>query len=182
MLRRPLALFVAALFLGAPASAEIYRWTDESGKEHFTTNLNQVPPQYRPGARDTAVQQKTKPVVVESDHPMQPTRSRFPAAKTPPRRPQGRQQVPSREVQMGSHECSRAQAKARSLQRSIDSAERQVESYEDAANDTALSDRSRRRYEVRLENAEGRLERAEEQLQDYVQSKRRAGLPFGCLR
>jgi clan AA aspartic protease (TIGR02281 family) len=47
---RVVTLFVA---LGAwaiaadPARAEVYRWTDEAGRLHFASDLNQVPPKYR---------------------------------------------------------------------------------------------------------------------------------------
>ncbi len=36
------------------AQAEIYRWTDEQGRVHFTEDLNQVPPSKRPGAKREA--------------------------------------------------------------------------------------------------------------------------------
>ena len=36
------------------AQAEIYRWTDEQGRVHFTEDLNQVPPSKRPGAKQEA--------------------------------------------------------------------------------------------------------------------------------
>lgn len=41
----PLSLF--ALALAAPAGAEIYRWVDAEGREHFTTNRSQVPAAHR---------------------------------------------------------------------------------------------------------------------------------------
>ena len=56
-MRRIVAVAVAACFVASgwePASAEIYRWTDPNGREHFTTDLSRVPPQYRPRARRTA--------------------------------------------------------------------------------------------------------------------------------
>ena len=44
--------FLLVLSAGGPrgASAEIYRWTDSRGREHFTTNLGQVPAEYRGAA------------------------------------------------------------------------------------------------------------------------------------
>lgn len=48
-----LAFFVA-LFLASDATPEIYRWTDDSGVEHFTQNLAEVPARHRPSARDAA--------------------------------------------------------------------------------------------------------------------------------
>lgn len=49
---RSLVLAIAAgLWLasavGSPARAELYRWTDENGTEHFTSDPGQVPVRYR---------------------------------------------------------------------------------------------------------------------------------------
>jgi len=45
----------AALFWALPAaSADIYRWTDESGNLHFTERFDKVPPEHRDAARDRA--------------------------------------------------------------------------------------------------------------------------------
>ncbi len=41
------ALVLAALGLPVVADAEIYRWVDRNGKEHFTTDLRQVPASQR---------------------------------------------------------------------------------------------------------------------------------------
>jgi clan AA aspartic protease (TIGR02281 family) len=38
----------------APASAEIYRWTDAAGRVHFTEDLSRVPPDQRGAARERA--------------------------------------------------------------------------------------------------------------------------------
>jgi clan AA aspartic protease (TIGR02281 family) len=43
---------LAALLLAVPAGGgEIYRWTDEQGRTHFTQDLSQVPPKHRSRAR-----------------------------------------------------------------------------------------------------------------------------------
>jgi hypothetical protein len=42
-----LSLLAALLALALPAGAEIYRWVDAQGREHFTTNKSQVPAAYR---------------------------------------------------------------------------------------------------------------------------------------
>jgi hypothetical protein len=41
------AVFVAALTCAGAAGAQVYRWTDENGRLHFTSDLNQVPLRYR---------------------------------------------------------------------------------------------------------------------------------------
>lgn len=50
---RPLALAAALALFGpaAPASAEVYRWTDAEGRVHFTQDLQSVPPGKRAEAR-----------------------------------------------------------------------------------------------------------------------------------
>jgi len=48
------AVALCALLGAADAAAEIYRWTDAQGRLHFTESLDQVPPQYREGARRNA--------------------------------------------------------------------------------------------------------------------------------
>ena len=54
-LRRMLfALGTLALLLAPPTRAEIYRWTDSAGREHFTQDLNQVPARHREAARRAA--------------------------------------------------------------------------------------------------------------------------------
>src|SRR5688572_5065831 len=45
-------LALGSLLSGAftPASAQIYRWTDERGEVRFSQGINSVPPQFRGGA------------------------------------------------------------------------------------------------------------------------------------
>ena len=47
-----------SLFLSLPASADIYRWEDESGVIHFTDDLSDIPAKYRKKSREI---QKTPP-------------------------------------------------------------------------------------------------------------------------
>lgn len=47
-------LALSILLLAAPSAAEIYRWTDDSGRVHFTQDLGQVPPRYRKQAETGA--------------------------------------------------------------------------------------------------------------------------------
>jgi clan AA aspartic protease (TIGR02281 family) len=51
LVRSLCAAVLCALLGAADAAAEIYRWTDAQGRLHFTESLDQVPPQYREGAR-----------------------------------------------------------------------------------------------------------------------------------
>ncbi len=54
---RAIAIGLMAALLGAPAAAEVYRWRDADGREHFTTELHRVPARYR----DQAEQEASRP-------------------------------------------------------------------------------------------------------------------------
>ncbi len=56
----PLLLF-AALCVSSVAGAEIYRWVDERGREHYTESLHQVPPAYREQAQHNSGETRGKP-------------------------------------------------------------------------------------------------------------------------
>ena len=52
---RVAALIVVTLLAGvAPASAQLYRWTDGDGVPHYTNSLESVPPAHRLSARELA--------------------------------------------------------------------------------------------------------------------------------
>jgi clan AA aspartic protease (TIGR02281 family) len=54
---RGVAVFVwifASSLLAFAASSEIYQWTDEQGRAHFTQNLDEVPRKHRPRAESSA--------------------------------------------------------------------------------------------------------------------------------
>jgi clan AA aspartic protease (TIGR02281 family) len=46
-MRRALLVCALLFLLLAPVHAKIYKWTDRSGKVHFTDNMAAVPPEYR---------------------------------------------------------------------------------------------------------------------------------------
>lgn len=54
-LPRPMLLAAVAtsvVLLTSPATAQLYRWTDDAGTVHYTTDLASIPPAYRDRARD----------------------------------------------------------------------------------------------------------------------------------
>ena len=51
----PLSLLLAFVAV-APARGEIYRWRDAAGREHFTTELGQVPARHRAAAKTRQAQ------------------------------------------------------------------------------------------------------------------------------
>ena len=53
-MQRMAVLLALLLWSGAPAGAEVYRWTDAEGRVHFTQDLTQVPPAERKRAEGAA--------------------------------------------------------------------------------------------------------------------------------
>ena len=51
-LRAGLAALAALVALVSPAWAQLYRWTDDAGTVHYTTDLATIPPAHRDRARD----------------------------------------------------------------------------------------------------------------------------------
>ena len=75
---RRLPILIAALLLCLlvdPALAEIYKWTDEAGRVHFTQDLSQVPARHRRQAGEQAAKRSTSRSPVQS-YSSQPPASR----------------------------------------------------------------------------------------------------------
>jgi hypothetical protein len=90
--------------------------------------------------------------------------------------------APSRTSEPSASACEGARSVVLYKQSVIENFEREIERLEDRATDIDRSQRSRESSEEALEAAQARLERAEDDLADYIQSQRRRGIPFGCLR
>ncbi|MCH7869028.1 MAG: TIGR02281 family clan AA aspartic protease [Myxococcales bacterium] len=67
-------LLVGILFFCVSASAEIYRWIDESGRMHFTQDLGQVPLRYRTLSKAAAEAPKGRSPVQHYTPPKLPAR------------------------------------------------------------------------------------------------------------
>jgi clan AA aspartic protease (TIGR02281 family) len=50
---------MVVLFMAGISGAEIYKWKDDSGRLHFSQDLNQVPPQYRSQAKGDVIEEGT---------------------------------------------------------------------------------------------------------------------------
>lgn len=87
MPRLLLTLLASVLLLlgGAAALAEIYRYTDAQGREHFTTDLGQVPPSQRDAAQAAAA---GRPTLIRRGAP-------GPAPRYHPQPPASRQWAPA---------------------------------------------------------------------------------------
>ena len=75
---RRLPILVTALLLCLlvdPALAEIYQWTDQTGRVHFTQDLSKIPARYRRQAGEQAAKRSTSKSPVQS-YSSQPPASR----------------------------------------------------------------------------------------------------------
>jgi clan AA aspartic protease (TIGR02281 family) len=71
-----IGLVLALLLFGAQAGAEIYRWTDSSGRMHFTQDLNQVPPEHRVAAEEGSKTPSTARIQTYKSSPASPSVTR----------------------------------------------------------------------------------------------------------
>jgi hypothetical protein len=180
MAARRLALLLAtaslALVVAAPASAEIYRWTDDAGREHFTMDLHRVPPKHRGEAERKAALEKAR---VDSEP------SRMNTMETPDNARVKRWTRPrySRTpASAGEPSCSAAdRSKAQQLRRQVETWEKKLELQEDLES-RLVRTKDRLRAENRVERYEIHLESAQQALEDFEDRMRRKGVPPGCYR
>ena len=175
-----LALLAACLFLAAPAAAEIYRWTDEKGQEHFTMELHRVPAQYRGQAKKNQILEKAK---ADPDPAPINTMTTNDAAKTrralSPRYSRGRHSAPA--ASASSRCASWQRSKAQKLEDKIRRYEQKVELYENQERKLVrLEDRLR--AENNVERYELLLEQAEDEYERFRSDMRQRGVEPGCLR
>jgi len=62
----PLLALLALCLLALPTAAEIYKWTDENGRVHFTQDLSQVPARHRRQAGEQAARRSSSRTPVQS--------------------------------------------------------------------------------------------------------------------
>ena len=79
-------MLAIATFLAPSASADIYRWEDESGVIHFTDDLSAIPAKYRGKTREI---QKTPPAAGQPSHSTMGGPSSPPGPSFSPRSPNG---------------------------------------------------------------------------------------------
>ncbi len=182
-----LAVLLLALAFPAGTGAEIYRWTDDRGGEHFTTELNQIPRSKREaakaaaGSRPTVNRAETRPAPVRrSSSPPRARRARTAPAVAAGERIGGRSEEQWRE-------------EAGTLATEIEILEKRVDEMEERGDDhMPLSARrnnaSRRRYSEyrgrywQWERASKALAHARAKLDRFEERGRRLGVPPGWLR
>jgi len=177
----PLLLAAAgfALALAGPASAEIYRWTDESGQEHFTMDLNQVPPKHRGAAQRRAELDELR----VDDEPSKVNTMETPdnaRVKRWTRRSYSRSPAPA--AASGDVACSSSdRQQAQQLQRNVETWQRKVELQEQLERRLVRTE-DRLHAENRVERYEVYLETAQQALEDFEDRMRQKGVPPGCYR
>jgi hypothetical protein len=174
------AAFASAALVATPAAADVYRWRDAAGREHFAQQLHQVPPEHRAAARQvarTADAGETGGAIRYQDVPRRSATlgaSREARAAQEPAPPAAR--APS------ARECRVLQKQIARKEKVIRTHRGSVEANQRWADDIDRSPFSRRRYEVRAEEEARWLARAERDLQRFIDAQRRKGAPPGCLR
>jgi hypothetical protein len=204
------SVLMAGVFAGSfvpCAIAEIYRWTDDSGREHFTQDLSRIPAALRLDAERRA----SKPVgqinvipSIRSDLPrgLLPAANRSRASSSPDPRKEGGSRALI-ELPGGKDEAWWRQAWQRQVN-TVATAELELRSIEDSSAAPSNVDyswrarsgnKSRQRYErnrQRRDNQRARaqaaaqarsaLANAERQKAQFAETARRAGVPPGWIR
>ena len=188
MPRPLLALLASALLLlgGAAALAEIYRYTDAQGREHFTTDLQQVPTRQREAAKAAAA---GRPTLIRRGAP-------GPAPKFHPRPPASRQWAPApgsgAEVQRAGHPESWWREQHGELESEIAALAAEVDRLEEMGADSVPPSARRRASRRRYSNyrkrhyawkaATRKLQKARDRLERFEERARRSDVPPGWLR
>jgi hypothetical protein len=188
MAHRLQALLASALLLlgGAAAHAEIYRYTDAQGREHFTTDLQQVPDSQRGAAKAAAA---GRPPVIRKKAPA-------PAPGLRPGPPASRQRAstPGREAEerRAGHPESWWREQHGALESEIAALEAEGARLEEMGADnmppSARRRASRRRYANYRERhfawkaVTRKLQQARDRLERFEERARRSDVPPGWLR
>ncbi len=182
MARAALLGLLLVVLLAAPAAAEIYRWVDAQGREHFTTRIEDVPAGQREGAEAEAAGRRP---LNRAD----PGAARRPALEPPAERklwevpeekPEGRDESWWR----GQH--VRHVERVAELEAEIAEWERLGVTQPPAPRN--FSNASRRQWQRYMgrwkarQRAERELETARKSLARFEERARRAGVPPGWLR
>jgi hypothetical protein len=170
-LRARMAAVLALLLAAGAVSGEIYRWTDAQGREHFTTQLEAVPPEQREAARNRTEAAKGK----VNFHQARPAPKALHAGPK-------HSAAPAAAPKAALRSCAAARKEVAALMKPIKYHQRKLEGHERAARDITRNEYSRRRAEIRAEKAQAWLDEAQAKLDGFRNAKRREGLEPGCLR
>lgn len=187
-------VFVWVQGIAASASAEIYRWTDAKGGEHFAMDLHSVPIEYRAAAAASAgsVGKGANINRIPQEKRSAPSRSAGPAAA----RAHGLERSPrASEIveKIGGHEESWWRNRVQTLRDEMSSLEEQIDACEDLEAPKRYNHRTgkgmRRQHYDNKVNAidrcasnQSNLEAKRRQLSSLEERARKQGVPPGWLR
>lgn len=207
-MRRIIPLLVAgalAATVTGPAEAEIFRWKDASGREHFTTDISRVPPEYRAKARQGAREGLGRVNVIDGSggsgpaaHGSKPAASErrhfgVPANGAPQQPAPRRAFAPPAEAEkVGGHDEAWWRDRASSYRREIERLESAVDACEDvkAPSGYAASGRRLKRQHRERQMAavnlcsrnRSNLDAKRLQYANFSERARKQGVPPGWLR
>jgi hypothetical protein len=184
---RSAALLASAVGFALPAEAELYRWTDAQGREHFAMDLHEVPPEHRAAAQRRAELEKIKvdpapePTINTMKTPdgvavKRALRPRYPSSTSSYAR-----SGPAAPAAVGDAGCNDAdRQRAEDLARNVERWEKELDGREDRQRRLVETD-DRMANEHRIEDAQTALEKAERALDEFETRMRQKGVPPGCL-
>ena len=166
-----------------PASAELYRWIDAQGREHFAMDLHEVPPEHR-----AAAQRRVELEKIQVDRPPEPTINTM---KTPdgvavkralrPRYPRSPRGGPAAATTASAQCDPRHRQRAAKLELDVETWAKKIDLAEEKHRRLVRTE-DRLEAENRIEIHELSLARAEQALEDFESQMREKGVPPGCLR
>lgn len=182
-LRDGALLALLALGFATPAAAEMYRWTDAEGRDHYTMDLHRVPPEYRGQVKHQTEIEKLKvdrdpePIINEVSTPDN-------AAVKRALRPSRRYGSTTSRAAAGAATAgcqSWQRDKANKLQRNLEMWEGKLELNEQRERRLVRTDR-RLHAANRVAEYEIQRDRAAQAVEDFEDSMRQKGVPPGCYR
>ena len=145
-------ILAVSLFLCSPSWAEIYKWTDEKGTIHFTTDSATVPEQFK----ENVEEKKTEENVYKGN--------------TEEKRSEGNTLRPQEKIDKTRDEYEICRQAAR-LRERLETARRQYSSFS-TRGDVSPN---------RLQYLSNTVTSAEEQLQKFEEQARKNGIPTDCF-
>lgn len=158
------------LAVAGPGAAEIYRWRDAAGREHFTTDLQQVPAAKRRQALEKARSAQDGPPVNYHSQPRQ-----APAAPRAQASPGGGGEAVD-------YDCDALRKQARALLEKLTRQERVVAQREDSVSDISSSIYAEHMRKKSLAKAETEFEALRDDYERWRGLHLRRRAPPGCLR
>ena len=190
-----LICMASLMFAATSAVAEIYRWTDAKGGQHFSMDLNDVPPQYRAAAEASAgtVGRRANINLIQPSTKSSSSRLRSPASPNPGAKRKALEASGEEGDEVGGYPEPWWRAQAEEYARSIEALEKRVEACADLDRPRRYNRRTgrglkRQHYDrkmaalERCSSDESTLEIKQRQRSSFVERARKSGVPPGWVR